>query len=193
MIFALSLYRKVRDVYIVVSLSPICALISSLTASADGMSASHVKVNNSLMTGQQVLVSYVTALPAHIYASYGLSLGASSSRPSLEIFYSGVKSGFVAKINAEGLHRYPRESVRLFARTSRHQPRVSLSITAHRMRSIGGRTHLMQIYSHACGVSERKLKLAALACAVSSRSTLSTCRITGLCGIANIVGSPFVT
>ena len=48
-----------------------------LAASADGVSASHVKVKISLMTGQpQVLVSHLAALLAYVYTPYRLCLGA---------------------------------------------------------------------------------------------------------------------
>ena len=129
-IFALSLYRKIRDVYVVVPLPPIRALISSLqllTASADGMSASHVKVKISLMTGQPRSSS---GLLHHSAACTHLRIiRTRSGRFTLPIrlsrFFTPVTSlASLPRSMSRAVHKYPRESVRLFARTSRRQPRV---------------------------------------------------------------------
>jgi hypothetical protein len=110
-IFAQSSYREIRDVCIVLfsspGLHPHFLRKQLLTASADGMSASHIKAKISLMTGQPQSSSGLSPRSAacirlrfthHTDSVWALY----SSHPSLEIFYSGDKSGFVAKIDVEG-------------------------------------------------------------------------------------------
>lgn len=75
-----------------------------LTASADDMSASHVKAKISLMTGQRRSSSGLSPRSAaciHLHTIPTLS-GRSTHHIRLEIFYSGDKSGFVSKTDVEG-------------------------------------------------------------------------------------------
>ena len=108
-IFARLSYRKIRDVYVVLfspsDLHPHFLRKKLLVASADGISASHVKVKISLMTGPASikLWSLTSQFCLHTFTHHTDSVWALySSHPSLEIFYSGDESGFVAKIDVEG-------------------------------------------------------------------------------------------
>jgi hypothetical protein len=128
-IFVRFLYQKIRDVCVVVYLSLICLIspLQLLTASADGMSASHVKVKISLMTGQPRSSSGLSPRSAaciHLPTIPTLS-GRSTHR--IRLSRSSTRATSLALLPRPMLraaHKYPRESVRSFARTSRRQLRA---------------------------------------------------------------------
>ena len=122
-IFARSSYRKIRDVCGVLfsppDLHPHFIRKQLLTASAKGQDLTHdgtASIKLRSLTSQRCLHTF-THHTDSVWALY-------SSHPSLEIFYSGDKSGFVAKIDVEGCAQISTESVRSFARTPRRQLRA---------------------------------------------------------------------
>jgi WD40 repeat protein len=98
-----------------------------LTASADGMSASHVKAKISLMTGQPRSSSGLSPRSVaciHLHTIPTLS-GRSIHRTRLSRSSTRVTSlALLPRSMLRAAHKYPRESVRSFARTSRRRLRA---------------------------------------------------------------------
>jgi hypothetical protein len=120
-IFVRFLYQKIRDVCVVVYLSLICLIspLQLLTASADGMSASHVKVKISLMTGQPRSSSGLSPRSAaytHLHTIPTLS--GRFTRPIRLLRHSTPVTSLALspRSMSRAVHKCPRESVRLFAR-----------------------------------------------------------------------------
>jgi WD40 repeat protein len=98
-----------------------------LTASADGMSASHVTAKISLMTGQPRSSSGLSPRSAaciHLHTIPTLS-GRSTHRIRLSRFSTrGTSLALLPRPMLRAAHKYLRESVRSFARTSRRRLRA---------------------------------------------------------------------
>ena len=98
-----------------------------LTASADGISASHVKAKIPLMTGQPRSSSGLSPPSAackRLHTIPTLS-GRSTHRIPHSRYSTQVTSlALLPRLMLRAAHKYPTESVRLFARTSRRQVRA---------------------------------------------------------------------
>jgi WD40 repeat protein len=98
-----------------------------LTASADGMSASHVKAKISLMTGQPRSSSGLSPRSAACIRLHTIPTLFGRSTHRIRLSRSSTRATSQALLPRPMLraaHKYPKESVRSFARTSRRQLRA---------------------------------------------------------------------
>ena len=130
-IFARSSYRKIRDVYVVLfspsDLHPHFLRKQLLVASADGISASHVKAKISLMTGQPRSSSGLSPRSAACIRLHTIQTLSGRSTHRICRSRSPTRATSLALLPRSMLrvaHKYPTESARSFARTPRRQLRV---------------------------------------------------------------------
>lgn len=103
-----------------------------LTASADGMSASHVKVKISLMTGQPQSSSGLSPRSVaciHLHTIPTLSGRFTHRIRLLRSFTPATSLALLPRSMSRAVHKYPTESVPSCARTLRRQPRASPSLS----------------------------------------------------------------